>query len=90
MKITIEIPDDTAKDLREKWPDLQRGILEAIAVEGYKAEALSIGDVGMLLNMGIEERAKFLHDRGCQLNHSEELAKISAEHLRKYLADRGV
>ena len=65
MTITIEIPPDIEEALREQWQDLPRAALEAVALEGYKQGALTLGQVGALL--GMESRwnvRQYLVDRG--------------------------
>jgi hypothetical protein len=65
MKITIEIPDEVAKELQAAWPDLGRGILEAVAVEGYRREVLGRSDVEALLGLYYDEANALLRERGC-------------------------
>jgi hypothetical protein len=40
-RIAVDLPDDIAKRLETSWPDVSRGALEAVAVEGYREGALS-------------------------------------------------
>jgi len=65
MKITIEIPDEVAEELKAHWPDLGRGILEAVAAEGYRQEAIGRSDVEALLGLYYDEANAFLRERGC-------------------------
>jgi len=41
MNITVEIPDTIAGDLAGEGRDPARAVLEAIALEGYRADRLS-------------------------------------------------
>jgi hypothetical protein len=50
MHITIEVPDEIAKALQEAWQDIPRGVLESIALEGYRSGALSDGQLRRLLD----------------------------------------
>ena len=34
MNVAINLPDDIGRQLAMKWPDVPRGVMEAIAVEG--------------------------------------------------------
>jgi hypothetical protein len=43
MNVSIELPDDIAQQLETTWQDMPRGVLEAIAVEGYRSKALTHG-----------------------------------------------
>jgi predicted HTH domain antitoxin len=49
MNIAIDIPEDIARQLSEKWGSLSRGALEAIAIEGYRSGALSHAQVQRIL-----------------------------------------
>jgi hypothetical protein len=49
MNIAIDIPEDIARQLSEKWGSLSRGALEAIAIEGYRSGALSQAQVQRIL-----------------------------------------
>ncbi len=50
--ITLQLPDDIAHGLVAKWKDLPRAALEAIAIEGYRTEALTSYEVRRLLGFG--------------------------------------
>ena len=52
--IAIELPDDIARALREKWGDLSQHTIEALAAEGYRTRALSGAQVQRML--GLETR----------------------------------
>ena len=41
MNVTIEIPDELARQLKAAGADLPRRVLETIALEEYKAERIS-------------------------------------------------
>ena len=59
MKITVELPDDVAKHA-----DPGREALEALAIEGYRAGALTHYQAGQLLGLSRFEFDRFLKDRG--------------------------
>jgi predicted HTH domain antitoxin len=54
MQVTLDLPDDISEALEGRWPDLTRQTLEALAVEGYRAGALTESQVRRLL--GLESR----------------------------------
>ena len=54
MRITIQLPDDISAALEERWDDVPRRSLEAIAVEAYRSGALAESQVRRLL--GLESR----------------------------------
>ena len=54
MRVTIQLPQDISVALAERWDDVPRRSLEAIAVEAYRTEALTESQVRRLL--GFESR----------------------------------
>lgn len=51
MQVTLELPDDILAALEGRWPDLPRQALEALAVEGYRTNALTESQVRRLLRL---------------------------------------
>ena len=51
MRVTIQLPDDISAALGERWDDVPRRSLEAIAVEGYRTGALTEPQVRRLLEL---------------------------------------
>jgi hypothetical protein len=49
--IAIELPDDIARVLREKWGVLSQHTIEALAAEGYRTRALSGAQVQRMLRL---------------------------------------
>ena len=49
MRVTLDLPDDISAVLEDRWPDLPRQALEALAVEAYRTGALTEGQVRRLL-----------------------------------------
>lgn len=49
MRVTIQLPDDISAALEERWDDVPRRSLEAIAVEAYRTGVLSESQVRRLL-----------------------------------------
>jgi predicted HTH domain antitoxin len=72
MQIAVELPDDIAAILKAAWRDLQRGVLEAVAVEGYRSGALSRDEVARLLGLSFWETEAFLRERRAYLLYTEE------------------
>ena len=63
MQITLELPEDIVQELRSKWKDLPRAALESLALEAYRAHALTAAQLRRLL--GFETRMQvdsFLKD----------------------------
>ena len=74
MTITLHIPDDAERTLREAWgAELDQAAFEALLIEGYRTGRLSSAQVGRLL--GISDRwtvEKWFADRHVPLNYSIE------------------
>ncbi len=54
MQITLELPEDIAQGLGSRWKDLPRAALESLALEAYRAQALTAAQLRRLL--GFETR----------------------------------
>lgn len=69
--VTIELPDPIRDNLQERQ-ELSRFVLEAVAVEGYRREALTQRQVGELLGMNFWETEAFLKAREAYLHYDIE------------------
>ena len=70
--IAIELPEDVARVLREKWGDLSQHTVETLAIEGYRTRALSIAQVRRML--GFQTRMEvdaFLKQHGVYRDYTE-------------------
>ncbi|HZS49176.1 MAG TPA: UPF0175 family protein [Blastocatellia bacterium] len=72
MSITLNIPAEIERQLQAEWGNLSRRALEALAIEGYRSEALSVGQIAEMLNLSILEAESFLKERGVDLLYSDE------------------
>ena len=72
MRISVELPDDVTEILKAAWRDLPRGVLEAVALEGYRDGALSRDQVGRLLGLSLWDTEAFLKERQAYLAYNEE------------------
>jgi predicted HTH domain antitoxin len=70
MSVTIDLPEEIEQQLEAEWGNLPRRTLEALAVEGYKDEALSAGQVAEMLNLSLSETEAFLRQRGVELHYT--------------------
>lgn len=52
MQVTVDLPEDIAQELRAKWPDVTRAVLESVALEAYRTEALTAAQLRRLLGFG--------------------------------------
>jgi predicted HTH domain antitoxin len=78
MEVSLNIPDDLAKQLNMAG-DLSRLALEGLAIEGYRHEALSLGELAELLGMSVYEADGFLKSHGVP-------AAITLDELREQTA----
>lgn len=49
MRVTVDIPDAAASALMESYGEMQRAMIESLAVEGYRSGRLSSFTVGQML-----------------------------------------
>jgi predicted HTH domain antitoxin len=62
MSITLALPDA----IEEAVPNAERAALVGIAVEGFRNEKLTIGQVGKLLGVSHWEAEQILGKNGCR------------------------
>jgi hypothetical protein len=90
MNISVEIPDSAAADLAVAGMDPSRALLEAFALEGYRAGRLSEAGVRRLL--GFETRYEvdgFLKEHGAFMPYTmEDLERDTAVALEVALRAR--
>jgi hypothetical protein len=73
MTVTVDVPDKLAEALAPNGGDVSRAVLEAMALEGYRADRLSECEVQQLL--GFESRMDvhgFLKQDGVYLSYTME------------------
>src|SRR6266853_1326664 len=91
MEITLNIPDELARQVTPEGSDPARVALEASALEGYRVERLSESAVRQML--GFETRMEvhaFLKQHGVYLHYDVtdlEQDQVTAEKLRGRLQD---
>lgn len=72
MTVTIQIPDGVSESLRERWGDVARHALEAVAVEAYRSGALTASQVGRLLGHASRwDTEAFLKRMGAWLHYTD-------------------
>lgn len=67
--VTIEIPSAIQQALQTRWGELPRRVLEAVAAEAYRQEALTRGQVGELLGLSFWQTETFLKEHGASLHY---------------------
>jgi len=50
MQVTVDLPDEIARRLAERQPDLSRAVLEAIAIEAVRDGAITAGKAAEMLS----------------------------------------
>ncbi len=60
MEVTLHIPDDIAKRLSADGGDVSRRALEAIALEGYREQTLTLYQVSEMLSLSRVDTEDFL------------------------------
>jgi predicted HTH domain antitoxin len=60
MEVTLHIPDDIAKRLSAAGGDVFRRALEAIALEGYREQTLTLYQISEMLGLSRVETEDFL------------------------------
>ena len=63
MNVAIDLLDDIAQQLAMKWPEVPCGVVEAIAVEGYRSGAPTHGQAECLLTLSWAETEVFPKER---------------------------
>lgn len=51
MDVRIEVPDDIVHRMKIRWKDLPRGMLQALAIESYRAGIITEAEVQRMLNL---------------------------------------
>lgn len=64
MSVTITMPERIETQLKATWHDLPRRALEALAIEAYRDEVLSAGQIAELLELSVIETESFLKEKG--------------------------
>jgi hypothetical protein len=86
MQVTVEMPDQVARQWGETPDVVSRHVMEDAAVEGYRIGRLTQRQVGAMLRLDYWQTEAFLNERGVPLNYS--VANLAADNatLEKILA----
>ena len=84
MEIVIDLPDDIARYVQEKWEDIPRHVLESLALAWYQSGELNEEQVRRLLGYRTRIRVHaFLKEHGVPLQYMlEDLDQDHAAHAR--------
>jgi predicted HTH domain antitoxin len=87
MVVQLQVPDDIAAKLEEKWSDVPRCALEALAVDAYREGVLTAYEVQRLLGLSSRWKTEeFLKEAGADLGYTEEDLEQDTATLRRVLA----
>jgi hypothetical protein len=70
MQVTMEMPDQVARQWGETPDAVVRHVMEDAALEGYRAGRLTQRQVGAMLGFDYWQTEAFLKDRAVPLNYS--------------------
>jgi predicted HTH domain antitoxin len=88
MSLEIAIPSHIEKHLETEWgKELPRRAAEAVAIEGYRSGALSLGEVAEMLSLSINEADGFLRERRIVLTESIEEIETDSRALEELLTE---
>ena len=77
--MTVTIPDEVAGELGTAPGDVQRRVLEAVAIEGYRTGKFSIGFFGRILGLSLWEAEQFLDRRGARHPYTADMLQEDRE-----------
>jgi len=70
MQVTVEMPDQVARQWGETPDAVGRHVMEDAAIEGYRAGRLTQRQVGAMLGLDYWQTEAFLSERAVALNYS--------------------
>ncbi len=83
MNVAIEIPEELSAPLAQRWRDVPRGVLEAVAAEAYRSGAWTSFQVGQLLGHTSRwETEEFLKRVGAWLHYGADDLEHDLANLR--------
>jgi predicted HTH domain antitoxin len=85
MQVTVEMPDQIARQWGDTPDAVGRHVMEDAAIEGYRAGCLSQRQVGEMLGFDYWRTEEFLSERGVPLNYSAADLESDKEALKKVL-----
>ncbi len=83
MEITINLPEDVANVFLADGESIEREVLEATALEGYRTGKLSHAQVGRMLNLNRFEVDEFFKNHDVTLNYTIEDLEADRQTLDK-------
>ena len=81
MQVTVEMPDQVARQWGEIPDAVGRHVMEDAAIEGYRAGRLTQRQVGAMLGLDDWQTEKFLNESAVSLNYSA--TDLAADHATR-------
>ena len=85
MQVVLEIPDRFVIQLQTNGRGLQQRALEALAVEAYRLEELSLGQFAEMLDTSINDANGILKARGISDDFSREEFEAQRKSMERLL-----
>ena len=86
MQVVVQLPDEIAKEIGTD-AEIQRRVLEAVALEGYRGGRLTSGQVAELLGLSRWQAEEFLDAHGVKQAYTLEMLEEDRRTLAQ-LSDR--
>jgi predicted HTH domain antitoxin len=86
MQVTVELPDQVARQWGETPNAVGRRVLEDVAIEGYRTGRLSLRQAGQMLGLDYWQTEAFLKERAVPLNYTAADLEADNAALAKILA----
>jgi hypothetical protein len=86
VQVTVEMPDQVARQWGDTPDTVGRHVLEGAAVEGYRAGRLSQRQVGAMLGLDYWQTEAFLNQCAAPLNYSPADLSADSATLEKILS----
>ena len=84
MDVCIEVPEDIVHRMQTRWSDLSRGMLEALAIEAYRAGVITEAEVQRMLNLPSRwDVDVFLKDAQAYIDYTEIDLEEDIDAIRK-------
>ena len=84
MEITVKLPDEVAEGLGEK-SDVPRRVLEALVLQRYLSEEISLSRLAELLGLHRAEAEDFLDRNNARLPYTREMLEEDRRNLGKII-----
>jgi hypothetical protein len=84
MNVSISVPDDLVQQMQNRWKDLSRGALEALAIEAYRTGVITEAEVQRMLDLPSRwETDSFLKNAQAYIDYTEADLQEDIDAIRK-------